>query len=175
MLDLDREWPSPGPRPGWARAAGITPVSVGSAELPADRAVDAVLSAYCSALDERDEELLGECLAANAVWRARLEQERELPRIDGRGAILRAHVAAWAAGLGQLRHFLLGTRCTSTGEEHAVALSRMLVTRADVGGVAIVATGVHRAALTRPEEGWRLSRVEAGFDVDRRGWRWPGT
>jgi hypothetical protein len=160
--------PRRGPRAAWPRLSGALDLEA----LPRDPVgpesslqIEAVIGRYAWALDERIPNLLGDCFVPDAVVERTIEEERALPRLVGRDAIVRAHRQAWGlSAWAQTRHFLDIALTLKRGEDSAVALSRLLMTRTTEAGPKVIATGFERFELSRQESGWQIESLLVGYD-----------
>lgn len=175
MIVPEREWPQPGPRPGWAHAGWMLAPLAAPVVAPgreADRvAIEALLASFCWALDERLEGQLAASLAADAIWEGRVEETRQLRRCQGREAVVARYLASWRGSVGQARHLLSGTLFEALEPEWAATRSRLLVTAAGRAGVSVLTTGIQRTELALRRDGWKIDRLQIGYDS---GWEGQG-
>jgi hypothetical protein len=166
MLGPERDWPRPGPAPGWARATGALPVvDLRRPGSDVRHPAETLLASYCWALDERLEALLADCFADDAVLERMVAGGEPLVE-RGRGRIVDHFLGGWGGSVGQRRHFLLDTVFEELSPTEARTVSRLLVTRAAGTRVEVLNTGFHRVWCALTGHRWEILRLEAGFDLE---------
>jgi SnoaL-like domain len=168
MFQFEPEMPHLGASPGWAHMIGevsLPSAPTCAADLVARAEIEELVARCWWARDERRADVLGACLAEDAVWAGSVAGSVGLGPIAGRERILAWQRDGWRLDSGQCRHLPLNTTFLVHEEARAATASYLLLAESRQDVFTARAAGFLRADHVRAEVGWRIARMFVGWDA----------
>lgn len=157
------------PAPAWAHATGLLRLrsSQERRRLPAldpRQALQEVIHRYCWSFDERRSDLLRDCFTQDATWQGSVMGETRIGPFVGQEQVQEWLSRFWDHQRDQRRHLILNFMVEELQDDEATALAYLLLTGSSRAESRMETTGFYRLTYRREDDGWRISRLEAGFD-----------
>lgn len=157
------------PAPAWAHATGLLRLHSGQERrgLPAldpRQALQEVIHRYCWSFDERRADLLRDCFTQDATWQGSVMGETRIGPFVGQEQVQQWLARFWDHQRDQRRHLILNFMVEELQDDEATVLAYLLLMGSSRAESRMETTGFYRLTCRREEDGWRISRLEAGFD-----------
>jgi len=154
------------PQPAWAHATGVLALSASAPALQLsvrDQLVER-LHRYCWAFDERRPDLLEDCFTTDAEWSGFVMGETDVGPHVGRDAVMQYLTEFWKHQRDQRRHVITNVIVEHLDEESATCFAYLLLMGSKKAQTQFECAGFYRADYRREPDGWRITRLTAGFD-----------
>lgn len=154
------------PQPAWAHSTEVLtlcaitpPVQMSVRDQVVER-----LHRYCWAFDERQPGLLENCFTTDAVWEGFVMGETDVGPHVGRDAVMKYLTDFWIHQRDQRRHVVSNMILERLDENSATLLAYLLLLGSGRAHTQFECAGFYRTELRNEPDGWRISRLTAGFD-----------
>ena len=154
------------PTPAWAHGTRVVELSAHppTEQLPVRDQLVERLHRYCWSFDERRHDLLADCFTEDAVWEGFVMGETDVGPHIGRESVLSYLTTFWAHQRDQRRHVITNFLVESLEGDSATGMAYLLLMGSKRAQTQFECAGFYRAVYRREPDGWRISRLTAGFD-----------